>query len=75
MPNSTNSARVVEERQVGSVKVTIVETPAGSAWSICMSDRFGIHGSLTGRSQPSEGAIAAAVLRHVHFSQYRTGRN
>lgn len=68
-------ARVLEERTIGTVKATVVELLGGKVFAIALVDTFGVHGSANASKRPCEHAIAAAVQRHVHISQSRTGRN
>lgn len=68
-------ARAVEQRQVRSVTVTVVELPSVGRWLVVLFDRFGVKTERRAFRKPGERHLETLVAQHVRFSMTRTRRN
>lgn len=69
------TVRPIEERQIGSVKVTVVHLEQYGVYSVALVDQYGVAGSLSANKKPCENCLDQAVRRLVHLSQAHTRRN
>lgn len=67
-------AEVREQRQIGTVKVTLVEV-AGRSWIAALIDKYGVQTSCGFDRRPGEGCVEKLVEFHVRISAVRTQRN
>lgn len=68
-------AFVIEQREVGTVTVTVVHLPEIGRYSVAVTDRFGIAGSFAVKGLPAPEFLDQAARHHVRISQSVTRRN
>lgn len=71
------TVEVVEQREIGTVTITVVKCFGGEVYSVAITDSFGVAGCrrVLGPLPPSAEQVETFVAQHVAFSQCRTRRN
>lgn len=64
-----------KEHFYGTARGQVILLTDMNLYVIAMKDKFGVDTTMCGSTPPSDRVIQAALLRHTHISQVRTGRN